>query len=190
MYRPAKFLNGGSNRREIFSRRNHTHDFKAIPPRPIEATLDEAIVAGSAQEENAKKPAGCTTSSSASSRSRAMMTRKSGVAELGSPKRPRRGEGRADALHEHRPLAFCDAHQALQAQQPLAQRAGEIVEPGREIVVGQDAGRPRETHGDARMSGRRGDPRRAGIGAHPASGAKAAATAATRSASRRSPPGD
>jgi len=69
----------------------------------------------------------------------------------------RRRERGADALHQDRTHALRYAQNPLQPQQSLAQRAGEIVEPGRKIVVGQHPCRARQTHGDTRVGSRRGN---------------------------------
>ena len=111
-----------------------------------------------------------------------MTTRKSGMSESGAPN-GRGVENEVPTLcTKIGRVALRQADQALQPQQSLAEGAGEIVEPGRERVVAHDAGRSRQTHGNARMSGRCGSAPRGGIAAIPARGAKAPATASSRDA--------
>jgi hypothetical protein len=76
--------------------------------------------------------------------------RRSPVRDL---ERTRRREHSADALDQQRMPAFCDANEALGPEQPLAERAGEIVEPVSEIGKLHVSRRLRRTERDARMRG-------------------------------------
>ena len=76
--------------------------------------------------------AGVTCASSSAEASRAMTTR-NGVFDL-SGEGARRAERRTDRLHQQLVLVLCHGHHAFDAQQPLAQQPGEIVQPGRKIV--------------------------------------------------------
>src|SRR6478735_10695639 len=73
-------------------------------------------------------------------------------------KRTRRREHRADAFNQQRWPAFHHAHQTLDPEQPLAEGAGKVVEPSREIGKRHLTGLLREADSDTRM-------RTSGIGA-------------------------